>query len=470
MADIFISYAREDRNWVRGLAQALEAEGYSVWWDPNLLPGTRYRETIEKELDQAYASIVVWSDDSIQSDFVRDEAEEARVLNRLVPVLKDAVQPPHGFRQIQTADLSDWKAARRDHPEFVLVIEGLQALAQAKGAKPKALPPKPRKTWTENLAENLKTPAGLGGMAGGILIVVALAYFLGSHHSGPVPSPTPVPAAPLQQASNMPAQQQPLASGPAQMTDAQKIQTCMDGTAPPTNVVAACTDALKVPTLQSGDVARAHANRGRAYSTMHEYSAAVNDYTLALDIVPRYEYALVNRGSAYFAMNDFGNAMADYNAAAFINPQDPNAFGLRADLEDRQGNQRAALADYQKAISLDPGNPMGWRGTCLMRAELNIELDQALSDCNRAIQINPNNALFYNALGLVQLRRNDNQGTIDAYSRALAIQPNVATSLYGRGLAEQRLGQTADAQRDIAAARAAQNNIDQVFSGLGITG
>lgn len=470
MADIFISYAREDRNWVRGLAQALEAEGYSVWWDPNLLPGTRYRETIEKELDQAYASIVVWSDDSIQSDFVRDEAEEARVLNRLVPVLKDAVQPPHGFRQIQTADLSDWKATRRDHPEFVLVIEGLQALAQAKGGKPKTLPPKPRKTWSETLAENLKTPAGLGGMAAGVLVVVALAYFLGSHRSEPAPSPAPAPAAPMQQASSPPTQQQPLASGPTQMTDVQKIQTCMDGTAPPTNVVAACTDALKVPTLQSGDVARAHANRGRAYSTMHEYSAAVNDYTLALDIVPRYEYALVNRGSAYFAMNDFGNAMADYNAAAFINPRDPNAFGLRADLEDRQGNQRAALADYQKAVSLAPGNPMGWRGTCLMRAELNIELDQALSDCNRAIQMNPNNALFYNALGLVQLRRNDNQGTIDAYSRALAIQPNVATSLYGRGLAEQRMGQTADAQRDIAAARAAQNNIDQVFSGLGITG
>jgi len=476
MADIFISYAREDRNWVRGLAQDLEAEGYSVWWDPNLLPGSRYRETIEKELDQAFASIVVWSSDSIQSDFVRDEAEEARVLNRLVPVLKDAVQPPHGFRQIQTADLSDWRAGRRDHSEFVLVVEGLQALAlaQAKGtAKPKALPPPPRKTWAEKLTDTLKTPAGLGGLAAAVLVVVALAYFLGSHGTKTTPPAIPGPGlAPMQQAGNMPPAPPPQQAAPtldpAQMTDAQKIQTCLDGSIAANTMVAICTDVLNMNTLPPSEIAHAHVGRGRAYSVMREYGSAVTDYTLALDIMPHYEYALVNRGSAYFNMNQFDAAMNDYNAAVAANPQDPNAFGLRADLEARQNNPRGALADYQRAVSLAPANPNGWKGLCLMRAEMNIELEEALANCNRAIQIDGNNGLFYNALGLLQLRRNDNQGTIDAYSRALALQPNVATSLYGRGLAEQRLGNMADAQRDMASARAVQGNIDQVFSGLGI--
>lgn len=468
MADIFISYAREDRNWVRGLAQALEGEGYSVWWDPNLLPGTRYRETIEKELEQAYASIVVWSSDSIQSDFVRDEAEEARVLNRLVPVLKDAVQPPHGFRQIQTANLSDWRAGRSDHPEFVMVVEGLQALAKAKGATPRALPPVP-KTWSEKLADTLKTPAGLGGMAAGVLIVAMLAYFLGSHRTTPGPSPIPTP---MQQASSAPtaAQQQPAqALDPAQMADAQKIQTCLNGAAPANDMVAICTDVLKMTSLPPDELARAHVDRGRAYAAQQQYGTAINDYTLALGILPNYEYALVNRGSAFFNMDQLGAAMNDYNAAVAANPQDPNAFGLRADLEARQNNLRAALVDYQKAVSLQPTNPNGWKGMCLMRAELNIELEEALANCNRAIQLDPNTGLFYNALGLVQLRRNDNQGTIDAYSRALALQPNVATSLFGRGLAEQRSGNMANALRDMAAARTIQANIDQVYSGLGIT-
>ena len=49
MADVFISYAREDRQWVEKLAEQLQAEGFSVWWDWDLLVGKRYRETIDAE-------------------------------------------------------------------------------------------------------------------------------------------------------------------------------------------------------------------------------------------------------------------------------------------------------------------------------------------------------------------------------------------------------------------------------------
>src|ERR1700753_2567847 len=109
MADIFISYAREDREWVEKLANALQAEGYTVWWDWDLLVGKRYRETIETELKTCRATVVVWSQNSVHSDFVRDEAEEGHQRDILVPVLKDAeVRPPAGFRQLQNADLATW--------------------------------------------------------------------------------------------------------------------------------------------------------------------------------------------------------------------------------------------------------------------------------------------------------------------------------------------------------------------------
>ena len=50
---------------------------------------------------QTCGAVVVWSQHSIQSDFVRDEAEEAQQRNILVPVLKEMVRPPAGFRQIR---------------------------------------------------------------------------------------------------------------------------------------------------------------------------------------------------------------------------------------------------------------------------------------------------------------------------------------------------------------------------------
>jgi hypothetical protein len=124
MADIFISYAREDRQWVETLANALQADGFSVWWDWDLLVGKRYREAIETELSSAKAAVVVWSQYSIHSDFVRDEAEEGQQRNILVPILKETVRPPAGFRQLQTADLTTWSGGI-EHAEFQRMLRGI---------------------------------------------------------------------------------------------------------------------------------------------------------------------------------------------------------------------------------------------------------------------------------------------------------------------------------------------------------
>jgi hypothetical protein len=127
MADIFISYAREDREWVEKLANALGTEGYTVWWDFDLLVGKRYRETIETELQTAKAAVVVWSQHSIRSDFVRDEAEDAQQRNILLPLLKEVVRPPAGFRQLQTADLTSWQGTA-SHAEFRRMLKGVSHL------------------------------------------------------------------------------------------------------------------------------------------------------------------------------------------------------------------------------------------------------------------------------------------------------------------------------------------------------
>ena len=127
MADIFISYAREDREWVEKLATQLVTEGFTVWWDWDLLVGKRYRETIETELQTAKAAVVVWSQHSIRSDFVRDEAEDAQQRNILLPLLKEIVRPPAGFRQLQTADLSNWNGGG-EHIEFRRMMRGVSHL------------------------------------------------------------------------------------------------------------------------------------------------------------------------------------------------------------------------------------------------------------------------------------------------------------------------------------------------------
>ena len=84
MADIFISYAKTDRPLALKLAAMLEAEGWTTWWDTSLTIGDDFRNEIMTELGRARAVIVIWTDTSIKSDWVRSEAVRARRVSVLV--------------------------------------------------------------------------------------------------------------------------------------------------------------------------------------------------------------------------------------------------------------------------------------------------------------------------------------------------------------------------------------------------
>ncbi|MGK0259574.1 MAG: tetratricopeptide (TPR) repeat protein [Candidatus Azotimanducaceae bacterium] len=107
MAEVFISYASKDRERVRALVKVLEAEGCSVWWDRQIDVGVSFDKAIEIAVDEARCIVVVWSANSIQSDWVRAEAAEGLERDILVPVLIDDVRPPLLFRQKQACRLLD---------------------------------------------------------------------------------------------------------------------------------------------------------------------------------------------------------------------------------------------------------------------------------------------------------------------------------------------------------------------------
>lgn len=112
MSDIFISYSREEQAIARQLADALQALGWSVWWDPQLQAGEDFEDAIEVALEGARCVIVLWSSLSVKSAFVKDEARYARDHNKLVPVAIEDVVLPFRFRSLQTATLTGWDGNR----------------------------------------------------------------------------------------------------------------------------------------------------------------------------------------------------------------------------------------------------------------------------------------------------------------------------------------------------------------------
>lgn len=106
--DVFLSYAREDISKARELVRILEQEGWDVWWDKEITPGRDFELEIDQALANAKAVLVLWSSNSVASNWVRNEAKEAKEANKLVPVLLDDSRIPLSFRSLSTIELPNW--------------------------------------------------------------------------------------------------------------------------------------------------------------------------------------------------------------------------------------------------------------------------------------------------------------------------------------------------------------------------
>jgi TolB-like protein/Flp pilus assembly protein TadD len=134
-ADVFISYKAEDRRRIQPLVQALQADGYSVWWDQHIGTGDEWRLTIERQLDAAKCVIVAWSKYSVgpEGHFVRDEAARAQRRSVYLPILLDSVEPPLGFGERQATPLRGWRGNRSD-PNYQAIHAAVRRIAGGDGA------------------------------------------------------------------------------------------------------------------------------------------------------------------------------------------------------------------------------------------------------------------------------------------------------------------------------------------------
>jgi len=62
-----------------------ESQNWSVCWDYKIRIGRAFDEVIEEELTKAKCIVVLWSKESIKSDWVKSEAAEGKKRRILAP-------------------------------------------------------------------------------------------------------------------------------------------------------------------------------------------------------------------------------------------------------------------------------------------------------------------------------------------------------------------------------------------------
>ena len=122
-----------------------------------------------------------------------------------------------------------------------------------------------------------------------------------------------------------------------------------------TNVIAAALFVLALgsPLITAcADQGRIYFEQGLEKFDSGNYQGAIDDYTKAIEINPKYDLAYSNRGVARVKLGDTQGAIADYNKAIEINPQDAAHYYKRGTAKELVGDLEGACADWEEASSL----------------------------------------------------------------------------------------------------------------------
>ena len=229
----------------------------------------------------------------------------------------------------------------------------------------------------------------------------------------------------------------------------------------------ALADLDRAATLDPGNP-RAFMVRGLANARLGDMTRAFADYNRALSLDPRYVDALVNRGAIYSMQGSTEKALADLDQAVELQPNHALAHYNRGYAHFARQDYEQAIADYTRAIEADAR--MGWafNNRCLTRIIVGRDLAEALSDCDEALRLQPDNAEIRETRGFAFLKLGEKAIALREYDAALRVDPDRPVALYGRGLARIASGDSRNGESDKAAARALLPTVDSQFAPYGL--
>jgi len=196
----------------------------------------------------------------------------------------------------------------------------------------------------------------------------------------------------------------------------------------------------------------AYTNRGTAYSVQGNFGQALEDYSKAININPKFALAYSNRGVALKALGDYAGAIEDYTTAISLNPSYAQAYNNRGAAFCSKGEYNRAIEDYSRAVSLNPSYAQAYnnRGVAFCYKG---EYDRAIQDYTRAISLNQRYTEVYYNRGLAHYYKKDYDRAIDDYGRVIAQNPAwFAQAYYNRALSYKAKGDMARALDDIGTA------------------
>src|SRR5205809_2544876 len=124
-------------------------------------------------------------------------------------------------------------------------------------------------------------------------------------------------------------------------------------------------------------------------------------------------------------------------------------FGIE---KAQNGDLDGAMADFNRAIELNPKDDAPYYNRAQAR-RLKNDTAGAIADYTRAIELGSTNPAAYNNRGNARAENKDRDGAIADYTRAIELKPDYARAYYNRAVAKKDKGDANGAAADFKRAR-----------------
>lgn len=167
-----------------------------------------------------------------------------------------------------------------------------------------------------------------------------------------------------------------------------------------------------------------------------KYQAAVEETLAEIQATPRNIDSYVVLGWSLLALSRYQEALDWGKKALTVSPYDERVIEILGEASYRLNNNQDALKYFEQYVSLVPGGDNRliddvyyfMAETYIRLGDLN-HADIALST---AIHFQPNEALYWTRLGYVREQLKQYALALEAYNRALQLNPNLRDAVNGR--------------------------------------
>ena len=128
----------------------------------------------------------------------------------------------------------------------------------------------------------------------------------------------------------------------------------------PTTVPTTSPNPTATPRPTAKTSADSFFDNGMEYYDSENWSLAVEEFTLAIQIKFRLEAAYFSRGYSYYNLAQYQNAISDFTKAIRLNSDDALYYAWRGYVYSELGQYQNAITDYTEAIQLDPDDAMNY--------------------------------------------------------------------------------------------------------------